>query len=129
MSVLNSFLRRRKIRIVGLKVGKLNSLVGLEYARIRHAYKEGWENKTLMELEADGKSMARFNLDFADWAPEEQFSIQEVECLRVLEDNDNVLILRGVKELRGHYQRIGLAFIDPEWFGSGGFRKEFLSII
>jgi hypothetical protein len=80
-----------------------------------------------MALEAVGKSMTTFAFDFAHSA-QKQLSTQEVECLRILQDDDNIFIFRRVKEL-GHHERIGIAGIDPEWFHGGGFRKEFISII
>ncbi|KFY28819.1 hypothetical protein V493_02745 [Pseudogymnoascus sp. VKM F-4281 (FW-2241)] len=83
-----------------------------------------------MRLEADSKVMANFQLDFADQAPSEN-EIQEVECLLVMDGDDcpyNVLVLRRAKQTL-HFERIGIANVDPAWFGAGSSRHEYITVV
>lgn len=87
------------------------------------------ENKNanlLMRLRVGTRSLARFHLDLAEFAPA-PLSIQEVACLYVLEHEENVLVLRKSKNL-DEYERIGIAPVDPAWFHDGGAKKERITI-
>jgi hypothetical protein len=108
-----------------LKSGKMKLTGWLKAARLRHVGER--RDGISRELEANGKIMTTFSLDFADSALEEG-PTTEVKCLRVLQEDDNVLVLRRVEE-PGHYERIGIATIDLAWFLEGGFRQESISII
>lgn len=81
----------------------------------------------LMTLHAGGKRMAAFYLDLVDLAPAVGEK-QDVKCLYMLHDDENVLVLRAIRDGR-QYERIGIATVDPEWFVSGGGRKESITII
>lgn len=86
----------------------------------------------LVLLEANSKEMSNFYLDFADLAPLEN-EVQEVECLLVMDtDGDstccNVLVLRRIKDTP-HFERIGVASVDPEWFVAGRSRHEYITIV
>ncbi|KFY74101.1 hypothetical protein V499_05851 [Pseudogymnoascus sp. VKM F-103] len=83
-----------------------------------------------MRLEADSKVVANFQLDFADQAPLEN-EIQEVECLLVMNGSDcpyNALVLRQVKQTL-HFERIGIASVDPAWFVAGNSRHEYITVV
>lgn len=84
------------------------------------------EDLLLMSLHADGKSMATFILDLPEYSPSPS-STQEVQCLYVLQGNENVLVLRKTRNFK-EYERIGIAAIDPEWFCTGNARKEYIMI-
>ena len=85
------------------------------------------EAHLLMTLQADGKAMASFVLDLAEYAPAPS-SAEEVECLAVLQGNENVIVLKKVRNST-EYERIGLALVDPEWFRVGGARKKRITVI
>lgn len=83
-----------------------------------------------MRLEAGSKVMANFQLDFADQAPLEN-EIQEVECLLVMNGDDcpyNALVLRRVKQTL-HFERIGIASVDPAWFFVGNSRHKYITVV
>lgn len=93
---------------------------------------------TTMNLEIGGGQMVTFDLDLLESAPAVGDK-QDVECLYVLDyeeydelepaiHSSNALILRQVNGGE-QYERIGAAKLDPEWFASGGTRKESITII
>ena len=81
----------------------------------------------LMTLQTDGKTMASFILDLAEYAPAPS-SPEEVECLAALQGDENVIVLRKVSNSK-EYERIGIASVDPEWFRAGRARKERIAVI
>lgn len=89
--------------------------------------RENEDANLLMRLRVGSKSMAQFHVDLAEHAPAPS-STEEIACLYVLKDEENVLVLRKTKTLN-EYQRIGLAPVDPEWFHDGAAKKERITII
>ena len=81
----------------------------------------------LMRLRVGTRSLARFHLDLAEFAPA-PLSVEEVACLYVLEHEENVLVLRKSRNLE-EYERIALATVDPAWFHDGGAKKERITIV
>jgi len=81
----------------------------------------------LMRLRVGARSLAQFVLDLAEFAPA-PLSVEEVACLYVLEDEENVLVLRKSRNLE-EYERIGIATVDPAWFHNGGAKKERITIV
>jgi hypothetical protein len=81
----------------------------------------------LMRLRVGTRSLAQFHLDLAESAPA-PLSVEEVACLYVLEDEENVLVLRKSRNLY-EYERIGIATVDPAWFHDGGTKKERITIV
>ena len=81
----------------------------------------------LMRLRVGTKSLAQFVLDLAEFAPA-PLSVEEVVCLYVLEQEEDVLVLRKSRNLE-EYERIGLATVDPAWFHNGSAKKERITII
>jgi hypothetical protein len=106
-----------------LKGGQIILIGHLKSARM--CRKGGSE--VLMQLDADEKSMGTFFLDYRDLAPG-SLEYQEVECLAVMRDDENVLILRKVGDGMA-FERVGIAAIDPEWFINGGGRLELITIL
>ena len=104
-----------------LRGGKIKLTGWLKNAQMHQ--KEG----ALMQLDADGRSMASFYLDVAD-STHEKSPMQEVECLYVLQEDKNVLVLKRI-EGSTEYERIGLASVDPEWFHSGAAERKSITII
>ena len=110
------------------------------YGRLKGGHMEvtGWlkrakmsrqnvEAHFLMDLYADSQLMGSFTLDLAEYAPTAK-STQEVECLCALHGHENVLVLRKSRNLE-EYERIGIATVDPAWFGERNTRKERITII
>jgi hypothetical protein len=81
----------------------------------------------LMKLHVGTRSLARFILDLAEFAPA-PLSVEEVACLYVLEHEVNALVLRKRRNLE-EYERIGIATVDPAWFQDGGAKKERITIV
>ncbi|KAE8448783.1 hypothetical protein EG329_008785 [Mollisiaceae sp. DMI_Dod_QoI] len=106
-----------------LKGGQMILIGHLKRARM--CRKE--DSELLMQLDAGGKSMGGFCLDYKDLAPR-SLEYQEVECLAVLRGNENVLVLRKVRD-EMVFERVGIAAIDPEWFINGGSRLELITVI
>lgn len=107
-----------------LKDGKMELTGWLKNAQMCQMESEA---HLLMALEADGKAMASFVLDLAEYAPAPS-STDEVECLATLQSDENVIVLRKVRNSK-EYERIGMAQVDPEWFRAGVARKERITII
>jgi len=107
-----------------LKGGKMVLTGWLRKAEMRRMKSE---NHLLMTLRADGKPMGGLPLDLAEYSVEPEW-MEEVECLYVLQDSMLVLVLRRTRNSK-EYERIGLAFVDPECFNLGGARKESITII
>lgn len=107
-----------------LKKGNMELTGRLITAKMRSMRMEA---PLLMVLEADGKTMASFPLDLAEYIPLPP-SPDEVKVLAVLRDNENVLVLRKVKGSK-EYERMGIAEVDPGWFDSGIARKERITIV
>lgn len=106
-----------------LKGGQMILIGNLIRARMRR--KE--DSELLMQLVAGGKSMGTFPLDYKDVAPR-SLDFQEVECLAVMRDDENVLILRKVRD-EMMFERVGIAAIDPAWFTSSESRLELITIV
>jgi hypothetical protein len=85
------------------------------------------DSDLLMQLDAGGKSMGTFSLDYRDLAPR-SLEYQEVECLAVMRGDENTLILRKVEDGMV-FERVGIAAIDPEWFANGGSRLKLITIV
>jgi hypothetical protein len=81
----------------------------------------------LMRLRVGTRSLARFHIDLAEFAPDPS-SVEEVACLYVLEHEENVLVLRKSRNLE-EYERIGIATVDPAWFHDGCAKKERITIV
>jgi hypothetical protein len=81
----------------------------------------------LMNLHVGTRSLTRFILDLAEFAPA-PLSVEEVACLYVLEHEENVLVLRKNRNLE-EYERIGIAIVDPAWFHNVGAKKERITIV
>jgi hypothetical protein len=81
----------------------------------------------LMRLRVGTRSLGRFHLDLAEFAPA-PLLVEEVTCLYILEDDENVLVLRKRRNLE-EYERIGLAPVDPAAFYDGGAKKERITIV
>jgi len=106
-----------------LKGGQMILIGHLKSARMHR--KE--DSELLMQLDVGDKFMGTFFLDYRDLAPR-SLEQQEVECLAVMRDNENSLVLRKVGEGMV-FERVGIAPIDPEWFVSGGSRLELITIV
>ena len=89
--------------------------------------RENGNDNLLMRLRVGTRSLARFHLDLAEFAPA-PLSVEEVACLYVLKQEENVLVLRKSKNLE-EYERIGIATVDPAWFHDGGAKKERITIV
>ena len=76
------------------------------------------DDELLMTLHANGKRVATSYLNLVDLTPAVGEK-QDVECLYVLHDDENILVLRAARSGR-RYERFGIAEMDPEWFVSGG---------
>jgi len=85
------------------------------------------DGELLMKLVVGDKSMGTFSLDYRDLAPRTS-EFQEVECLAIMRDDENILILRKVGDGMV-FERIGIAGVDPEWFSSGRSRLQLITII
>ncbi len=112
-----------------LESGKMMLVGILKAARMRRSA-QSQPGISLLKLEAEGgKSMGTFNVDVADELPKGEFEA-EVECLQLLFEGVEVLVLREVGEKGcGVYERVGVAEVDPEWFYGDGARKKFITII
>jgi len=90
-------------------------------------HRENDNANLLMKLHVGTRSLARFILDLAEFAPA-PLSVEEVACLYVLEHEENVLVLRRSRNSE-EYERIGIATVDPAWFHNGGAKKERITIV
>lgn len=110
-----------------LKDGRMDLTGNIKSATMRRITAK---EDTSMRFEANSKMMANFQLDFADQARLENES-QEVECLLIMDGDDgpyNVLVLRRVKQTL-HFERIGIASVDLEWFVVGNSRHEYITVV